>query len=368
MKKTILTLILLTTLLVACQKPDESNLGFAHSRFFPIWIIEPGDSMQDNSTISRYSPYNDSMWYDAYAAANGQKLNVYINKGISEGEEFWLLAPKADKVLVLDAETMGVKTIINNLSSPQSICASRENIYVGSKQKAIVYKINKISYKVEEIRMPYKNITGIVYNSREDDTYVACHQPSCSSVYILKDNLPNISDSIYVEGGAPYECVTHDRTDPYFLSGDYESGVPYRLHTWIGTSNNTHYYLLDSAWKYSKMQLISSGSSNRDYIFFLIEGVNQADNRKVAYLKTEVFNNYTMKIYYETLLNRLSEIYDYWEFEKYSYTYILGKSAATGKIIADHKNRQYLQDKYILNLRDSNSVLIAKETYLKYNT
>lgn len=306
MKQTATILILCAITFLACNKVDDSDTGFGQMRFFTTVIVNPGDPSKSNSSIDLYSPLSDSIWYDAYNSVNKASLGLYISAGAQVKDEYWLLAPNNDKILILGAEDLKLKAQIYGVNSPQCIATIDNTVLVGSKNEKVMYSIDINSHAVTKVPMTYAKVNDIyVYDEQyEEYIYVACNDEQCHQIYIMNIDSNKITDSFSLIDGAPSQITTGEWGFVNVLCGSEEYGIPWSINQnkRLGGAT-TASYPLSQNYTYTKMvglDEITEHSLFAPSSFYLLcrsSDLNQdnisnyTDQNKVAYSSTLVTGN-----------------------------------------------------------------------------
>ncbi len=229
MKTKLFLSCILGILLISCKEKFD-DLGYAHARFFDVWIIEPGDPALNNSTISRFSPYNDSVWFDAYQDVTGHPLGAYVSFGFTVADEVWLFLAHDNAIMILNSEDMSTIQRIENISSP--LCAElvEDKVYVGSREQALMYRIDIHSKSVQAVKLSYPNVSSLLYSDVHSDRsiFIACHDTSCSYVYKYGLDQGEVTDSFLLSQVAP-KNLAGDYTWVEVLTGHSEYNIPYKI-------------------------------------------------------------------------------------------------------------------------------------------
>ncbi len=282
--KLLLPIIILVLFFLGCEKVDYNDLGTAHMRFFNTLVFSIGEPSDNDSKMNFYSSYRDSMWYGAYQELNDKPIGEYVKTGVKVKDEFWLLLPNSNRILVMDAVSLLFKTYIENINTPNCIEVTYKDIFVGSKDKPLMYRIDPETKTVEEKYVPYPNISSLKYFSNRNKTYIACNVPQCKEIFVYDDTIQQVNDAFEIGGYAPSEIAVGEYGEVIILSGSLIDNIAYVItRASRGSWPATDWITLPNGAEYRQMKNIQLNSSgwNDETIRFLAN--NPTDNIGVMY-------------------------------------------------------------------------------------
>ena len=131
MKKFFILISLATTLL-SCIKNDEDKSGTFLSGN-GVFIINEGNFMGGNGSLSFYSYDSLKMFNDLFLNANGRPLGDVPNSIVISGERIYITVNNSEKIEVVDRNTLESVKTITGLNAPRNISIiSSTKAYVSS--------------------------------------------------------------------------------------------------------------------------------------------------------------------------------------------------------------------------------------------
>lgn len=130
--KNLLMFILLLTAIVSCKKSTEYN-GDEFTMGGGVFIINEGNFMGGNGSLSFYSYDSTKIFNDLFQSANGRPLGDVPYSMIIKEDRAYLVVNNSGKIEVINSTTLQSVTTINNLVSPRNIAfINSSKAYVSS--------------------------------------------------------------------------------------------------------------------------------------------------------------------------------------------------------------------------------------------
>lgn len=213
----------LAVLLSSCKKesPDCCVIPPAQAR--NIYVVCEGSLGNGNAALTVYQPDSNRAYEDVFKAKNQQMLGDVFQSMQHIGSRYYLCVNNSDKIVSISADDW---TLLSNISVPKP-----RYIQPVSSTKALVSSIfsNKL-YRVEldggiagQLSLPYQNSEGMLPFGTSQ-TLVATWDTACNKVYVVENDLSQLSDSITIAGRAPQEMLYDKEGKIWVLAGNVAKG------------------------------------------------------------------------------------------------------------------------------------------------
>lgn len=199
--ETLKNLIVIFTLVLfaSCEKTGSDadiNSVEANINGDGVFIINEGNFMAGNGTLSFYSYSTGKIYNDIFSRANGRPLGDVANSMVISGNRGYLVVNNSGKIEVVDKNTMQALKTIDSLVSPR-------NILLINNKKAYVSSLYSNSLTIIDLQI--NAVTGFIKIRRSsegmvllgDKAYVSSWY-SGKDIMILNTITDKVIDSIEV--------------------------------------------------------------------------------------------------------------------------------------------------------------------------
>lgn len=221
--KAVIILISCIALLSSCVKDKPSSLTTEGTG--NTYVVCEGSLGNGDGTLYVYNSKLDSAYGDKYYAVNKQPLGDVFQSMQRIGDNLFLCVNNSDKIVVVDAANLQLKSTINVPKPRYILKISDTKAYVSSLFSKKVYIINPQSLQVTgSIDMPHLNTEGmLLYNNK---AYICTWDTVSNKLYSVDAATDKIADSIPLAGYAPQEIMIDKEYKLWVLSGDMPEGKP----------------------------------------------------------------------------------------------------------------------------------------------
>lgn len=208
----------------ACKKePDNQGCCKVPSDTANVLVVCEGSLGNGNAALSVYSKNKDSIYTDAYFAANGQTLGDVFQSVTRIGNEYFLCVNNSDKIVVVDCRSFLLRHTIS-IAKPRYMLPFGDGLaYVSSLFSNKLYLVNTAAYSVvKSIDMPRLNPERMLLSGNQ--AWICCWDTACDKVYKVDIRSHQLIDSVPVGGRAPQEILADKDGMLWVLSGNVAKG------------------------------------------------------------------------------------------------------------------------------------------------
>jgi hypothetical protein len=217
-----LILILIAILFASCEKTgsetDTSSVE-ACIRGDGVFIINEGNFMAGNGTLSFYSYSTGKIYNDIFSRANGRPLGDVANSMVIYGNRGYLVVNNSGKIEVVDKNTMQAVKTIDSLVSPR-------NILLINSVKAYVSSLFSNSLTIIDLQT--NAVSGFIKIRRSSESLVLLGAKAYVSswysgkdIMVLSTTTDKVIDSIEVAPEPESMVLDKDKKLWVICSGGY---------------------------------------------------------------------------------------------------------------------------------------------------
>ena len=200
--------ILFLTLIVSCKKNEEKPVGNFLSGD-GVFIINEGNFMGGNGSLSFYSYDSSQVYNDLFSEANGRPLGDVPNSMEIYGDKAYIVVNNSGKIEIIKNNTMESVSTISGMISPRNIgFVNSSKAYVTSMYSDSLIVINLNENSIDGYIDIRRSSESIVIAG--DKTFVA-NWVGGNEVMVIDNASDEVIDSITV--GIEPESMVLDKND-----------------------------------------------------------------------------------------------------------------------------------------------------------
>ena len=218
-------LILLCCLLGSCQKDKPAAINnTTTNQTTGVYIVCEGQFQAANASLYLYTPVNDSVYGDLYAAANGQSTMGDVFQCLAPvGNQLFLSINNSRKVAVINSANY---TLITKIPIPYPryiLQVSNTKAYISTLYDNKIYIVNTATFSVtDSIALPTMNPEGmLLYNGT---AYVTSWDTATKNVYAIDVVSDKITQTIPAAGYAPSAVLQDKEGNLWVIAGNEPDG------------------------------------------------------------------------------------------------------------------------------------------------
>ena len=220
-----LVAIVLACGMLSCEK-DPVSLPTVPAEGRRVYIVCEGSLGQGNAALSVYLPEKDSVYIDAYQAANGSALGDVAQSALIRGNKLYVCVNNSDKILVLNKSTFKLEHTIQVRKPRYIVPISDSAAVVSTLFSNTLYRVSLQSNTItDSIKIGRQNSEGMLVQNGL--LYVCPWDVSATRLYVI-ENGKTVIDSIPV-GGAPHSILLDKNQHAWVLSGNVPKGIGAKL-------------------------------------------------------------------------------------------------------------------------------------------
>jgi DNA-binding beta-propeller fold protein YncE len=131
MKRYLIILVVLVSVIVSCTKDPVETIYFDFTGNKGVYVLSEGNFMYGNSSLSFYDPLAKRVYNQVFQARNGAPLGDVAQSMLLWNNLGFIVVNNSGKIYVIDSKTAEFKGNISGLSSPRYV-------HVVDEQKAYV--------------------------------------------------------------------------------------------------------------------------------------------------------------------------------------------------------------------------------------
>jgi len=145
MKNSLLLVLSLLFLLIACNKNDDSSSDGQYSN--SVFVINEGPYPTGTGTITAYNRETGTTSHDIFEAVNGRPLGNIVQSMTIYKDEAWIMVNNSGKIEVVTAYDFKSVATIDSIGSPRFAVIKDQKAYVSSWNDKI-YIIDTDNYQI----------------------------------------------------------------------------------------------------------------------------------------------------------------------------------------------------------------------------
>jgi DNA-binding beta-propeller fold protein YncE len=207
--KNLLLIISVSVFLVTCSKDNDNQTG-SFLTGNGVFVINEGNFMGGNGSLSFYSYDSLKMYNDLFVNANGRPLGDVPNSMAISGERMYIVVNNSGKIEVVDKNTLESVNTISGLKAPR-------NIAILSSSKAYVSSIYSDSVTI--LNLSDNTVSGYINIRRSSEAIAVIRNKAFISNWVGGNELmvinietDNLTDSIVVGKEPESMVIDKDKT------------------------------------------------------------------------------------------------------------------------------------------------------------
>lgn len=212
-------------LAVGCKKDDAAAPSVPASGR-RTYILCEGRYGTPTAALSVYLPEKDSVYSDAFGAANAPGWGDVAQSLLLTDDEIFICVNQSDKIYVADRATFVLKHTIT-VRKPRYIQPINDSVaMVSTLYSNTLFRLSLRSHTItDSLKIARQNPEGMVVQS--ELLYVCPWDDAAKHIYVVEDGR-RVVDSILV-GEAPHSVDVDKDGRAWVLSGNSYAGVPAKL-------------------------------------------------------------------------------------------------------------------------------------------
>lgn len=218
------------------DKPEVVDKKLPPASVAKVLLVCEGSLGNGNASLDVYDLKSDSVYSDVFSTSNQQPLGDVLQSVCPINGNYFLAVNNSDRINVIDTGDFRLRAVIN-VSKPRYMLpfAAAKGL-VGELFRDRLAILDLRTFKVqEEIKMPYKNVEGML--RKGGFIWTACWDEQCKFLYLLDTLKLGIVDSLALPRFAPHTLAEDKNGNVWVLAGNVYKGVPASLVCIDGTGS-----------------------------------------------------------------------------------------------------------------------------------
>lgn len=282
----ILTLLCIICLSIqACKEPGDPvapDMGAGRK----VFITCEGSFGVGNSSLSLYTPANNTVSNDIYQAKNNFPLGDIFQSMMGIGDFYFLVVNNSDQIVVVQKSNLEFIGTIP-VSKPRYILPiSSQKAYVSTLYSNDIIVINPSTLSVQyKITLPAKNPEDMIYANGK--VLVSCWDTSSKHIFYIDPNTDMVTDAKSTSAHAPQEIEKDKDGNIWILAGNVAKGKSAHIIKMDPGNGNI---IKDYAFASTVDPLRLEFNKNKDTLFYIEVNYNGASQNNGVF-KMGIYEN-----------------------------------------------------------------------------